>query len=626
MLASDSSATPGEDSVGPTRYDPETLAKALSRFISSHISARDHFRLWEMLDRSSAEAGVDDCRVDSDTPDVSQCDRIAQEAKRLGVLRDSRFYVSLAAICEREILEIDHLAKNAGVTISWPKQCKQWSDDGRKALALAIWDRLEKTDQFRAVFTPEETYNTALQMSAVRDEMRRKFNEPASGDTDHRGVAKETFDPDNGASMAAAAKNSLDRYITEVANHVKHSDAVAASLRTLTFAHACGPSGDDLKKASILVDEAKAHRASRPGYTPAASRRNGELLRKITGMARDLVTRQRAMPTVVSSDRKATVVCRALGKTFDGFELGGVTMALAPGQRALIVGPNGSGKSTLLRLLSGEIAASSGELEYPDLCPATGRNDWQAIRRQIGYVSQHLAPWPGRVVDNLHAWASYLGYRGNENVAEVKYVVQCLDLERHWQKTWDELSGGYRLRYEIARAQLGKPRLLVLDEPLAMLDASTRNVILETLSSFSDAEWRPTVILSAQSIYEIEKWADYLVALHEDGGIVYQGAPDAIRRESPYRMFEVAPIEHNTILDEIDKIPGCAIDSWDGIVLLKIPRDPPLGTPEERENAGKIERLLAELSVGTETRYMRDISSSVVRLQWEARNVRSSKP
>src|SRR5262249_22653411 len=95
--------------------------------------------------------------------------------------------------------------------------------------------------------------------------------------------------------------------------------------------------------------------------------------------------------------------------------------------------------------------------------------------------------------------------------------------------TWDEISGGYKTRFEIVRALLSKPDLLILDEPLAYLDILNQQVVLRQLRQLASNRARPIgIIITSQQLYEIEAIADRLLVL-EGGNILFS---DRIRKLS----------------------------------------------------------------------------------------------
>lgn len=153
--------------------------------------------------------------------------------------------------------------------------------------------------------------------------------------------------------------------------------------------------------------------------------------------------------------------------------LRGVTAAFAPAQVACIMGPSGSGKSTLLSVLAGLRQPSSGEVwvcgrRLDTMTPALLA---AARRESIGMVFQnfrllqHLT-----VIDNLRVAAEIVGVPRARQVEVSQQALASVRLNDKARRRLSELSGGEKQRVAIARAMLGRPAVLLADEPTAALD------------------------------------------------------------------------------------------------------------------------------------------------------------
>ena len=152
--------------------------------------------------------------------------------------------------------------------------------------------------------------------------------------------------------------------------------------------------------------------------------------------------------------------------------LGPLDLVVAPGEFLVVVGPSGSGKSTLLRLLAGFERPSTGDVTLLGHPPVPGRD--------VGVVFQQPRLFPWRTVaGNIAAalrWADVPKPDRQARTAELLSSVGLGELgPRH---TW-EISGGQQQRVAIARALAAQPRLLLMDEPFAALDALTRERLQE---------------------------------------------------------------------------------------------------------------------------------------------------
>lgn len=171
--------------------------------------------------------------------------------------------------------------------------------------------------------------------------------------------------------------------------------------------------------------------------------------------------------------RGAAITARRLSKTFHGTTVLHPTDLQVPaGEILVLLGPSGCGKTTLLRLIAG--------LERPD-GPDMLRFDGEDVsalpieRRNVGMVFQSYALFPNMTVaENVAYGLKIRRLPVAEREAETKRLLSLVGLEDHAGKRIAAISGGQRQRCALARALAIKPRVLLLDEPLAALDAVLR--------------------------------------------------------------------------------------------------------------------------------------------------------
>jgi molybdate transport system ATP-binding protein len=214
-----------------------------------------------------------------------------------------------------------------------------------------------------------------------------------------------------------------------------------------------------------------------------------------------------------------------------------VSLDVPPGEIAVVLGPNGAGKTTLLRALAGLLPITAGHIALDGTVlddPAAGAYRDPA-HRQVGVVFQDYRLFPRmRVIDNVAFGPRSRGAaRG-----PARQLAQCwlerLDAADLARRRPPELSGGQAQRVALARALAARPGLLLLDEPLAALDAriraSVRDELREHLAGFTG----PTLLVTHDP-FEALLLADRIVVL-EAGAIVQQGFPRdiAVRPATDY--------------------------------------------------------------------------------------------
>jgi NitT/TauT family transport system ATP-binding protein len=205
------------------------------------------------------------------------------------------------------------------------------------------------------------------------------------------------------------------------------------------------------------------------------------------------------------------VSLRNVTKTFG---TGGVTalqeidLDVYPGEFVSLIGPSGCGKSTLLRVVGDLVDATSGDVVV------NGKSARQARRDgDYGIVFQDAVLYDWRTVErNIALPLELLGWdraRRNARVAEMLELVELTGFEKHYP--W-QLSGGMQQRVAIARALAYEPRILLMDEPFASVDAQTRGD-LEDLVLKVHADFGITVVFVTHDIDESVYLADRIVVL-----------------------------------------------------------------------------------------------------------------
>ena len=208
-----------------------------------------------------------------------------------------------------------------------------------------------------------------------------------------------------------------------------------------------------------------------------------------------------------------------------------VDFAVAPGEVLGVLGPNGAGKSTLLRALAGLITLSEGRISLGELAFDDAGDDvfLPAEQRPIGLVFQNYRLFPHLSVrENVAFPGRALGTRRRAAGKRADVWLQRLGLGELAGRKPGQLSGGQAQRVALARALASEPELLLLDEPLAALDARTRLEIRAELRRHLKDFPGPTLLVTHDPL-EAMVMTDRLLVI-EDGRIVQQGSPAEVAR------------------------------------------------------------------------------------------------
>ncbi|MEY2829410.1 MAG: hypothetical protein RIQ33_1268 [Bacteroidota bacterium] len=193
------------------------------------------------------------------------------------------------------------------------------------------------------------------------------------------------------------------------------------------------------------------------------------------------------------------------------FTLGRINIEINNGDVWGLVGENGNGKTTLLRILAKDLAHEKGSIEYNNQLNNLSNYD---IRTQLTYIPQRTPKWFGGLKTNLKFTATHYGIVGKQNELWVMMMMIRFGLYQFRNHNWSELSSGYKMRFELARTFLRKPKLLLLDEPLANLDVLSQQIVLEDLKYMAKSISQPLgIVLSSQQLFEVEKVSDKIIFL-----------------------------------------------------------------------------------------------------------------
>ena len=216
--------------------------------------------------------------------------------------------------------------------------------------------------------------------------------------------------------------------------------------------------------------------------------------------------------------------------------LAGVSARLMPGQITGLVGPDGAGKTTLMRLMAGLLVPTSGKIQIAGLNPIL---DSVKLRELIGYMPQKFGLYEDlSVQENLELHADLRGVIGEERRAAFQQLMEFTDLTPFKTRFAGKLSGGMKQKLGLACALLGKPRLLLLDEPGVGVDPISRRELWKMVHALIDQGI--TVVWSTAYLDEAELCDEVL--LMNSGQILFYGKPQELTERFRDRSLQIRHI------------------------------------------------------------------------------------
>ncbi|MEM0023603.1 MAG: ABC transporter ATP-binding protein [Thermofilaceae archaeon] len=222
--------------------------------------------------------------------------------------------------------------------------------------------------------------------------------------------------------------------------------------------------------------------------------------------------------------------------------LDNVTLTVDRGTLTLLIGPNGSGKTTFIQVAGGLLEPESGTIFFE------GRNVTRLPphkRFELGIVTTFQIPhlFPSLSVLENVLIASYRGvddffklaFRRSERglVDKAFEVLKLLSLERAWDKPASSLSGGQMKLLELARALMGEPKLLLLDEPLAGVNPTLAMEIMDRIAELR-RRLGLTVLMVEHRLDLALKQADFVYVMH-NGRVIAEGGPEEVLEHAEVR-------------------------------------------------------------------------------------------
>jgi ABC-2 type transport system ATP-binding protein len=242
----------------------------------------------------------------------------------------------------------------------------------------------------------------------------------------------------------------------------------------------------------------------------------------------DIDPRPGQTPTAVAPAIEVVGLERRYG---DFHAVRGISFEVHAGEVFALLGVNGAGKTSALEVLEGLAAPSGGSVRILGHDP---RRDRAAVRRHLGVLLQYSGlPGDLTVRETVHTWARTL-----TDPRPVVEALEQVDLSGRADVRVRSLSGGERRRLDLALALLGRPRVVVLDEPTTGLDPESRRAVWRIVRNLVDGG--AAVVLTTHHLEEAEELADR-IAILQAGVVVLSGTPQEISASQPATIRFTVP-------------------------------------------------------------------------------------
>ncbi|MFL3013555.1 MAG: ATP-binding cassette domain-containing protein [Candidatus Neomarinimicrobiota bacterium] len=200
--------------------------------------------------------------------------------------------------------------------------------------------------------------------------------------------------------------------------------------------------------------------------------------------------------------------------------LKGVNINISKGEFFGLLGPNGAGKTSTINILTGLVFKNSGN------CFVFGKDtvdDYRYTRSKIGIAAQELSvDWFFSIENLLFFQAGYYGINRTDAKPRIEKLLKKLGLEKKRDSKLRQLSGGMKRRFQIAKALVHDPEILILDEPTAGVDVELRHELWHYLKELHSNG--KTILLTTHYIEEAELLCDN-VSIIDEGKILKEGSP-----------------------------------------------------------------------------------------------------
>jgi ABC-2 type transport system ATP-binding protein len=260
---------------------------------------------------------------------------------------------------------------------------------------------------------------------------------------------------------------------------------------------------------------------------------------------------------------RALIECHDLTMTYGNKKaLNTISFEVQAGQPIALVGPNGAGKSTLFGILAGYMSASSGEAKI--LGHKVGSPE---LIGRIGALPQDAMFNPNlTILQQLSFLARLQGFERLTSIKEATRVLELMQLSDTAKEKITALSHGMKKRVAIAQALMGKPELVLLDEPTAGLDPENARNIRQQVMALSG---ETTFVISSHNLAELERLCEQVLHLDQGELKTHQIIGQSAKQQTMAYLTLRLEVENKALKSEIKQLKGVSqVDSKQGDELI----------------------------------------------------------
>ena len=236
-----------------------------------------------------------------------------------------------------------------------------------------------------------------------------------------------------------------------------------------------------------------------------------------------------------------------------------------------LLGPNGAGKSTLMNIITDNLRATSGIVEFDGKDTIEMGADFRKI---LGFMPQQQGIYPNFTLERfLYYMAALKGMKKSEAKDDIERLLNLVNLQDSRSKRLGGFSGGMKQRALIAQAMLGNPKIIILDEPTAGLDPKERIRIRNLIAEIA---FEKIVIIATHVVSDIEFIAKEVLLLKK-GEIIDSGKPHELCEKINGNVFEIVSTENNLLEISNEYKVGNISKDEKNIYVRVISEDSPVG-------------------------------------------------